>query len=477
MHISLVKTTEIRPDISCIYLVRKTTDLSGYSFSKSEMEYIQRLLEDGEKQLMVNSYFKYSFVQVLDEGKGFHSQKEELRKGAFDLLSQIRSYKIREILIVDELSDPELVLAFTEGLVLSAYTFERYLSKKKEEDRFPCLIELFSSYVREEDLNELSGLCKAVYLARDLVNEPVVHLGAEKFAEIIASTLTPLGCHVEVFGKNRIQSLKMGGLLAVNKGSIDPPTFSVIDYHPDHAVNNKPFVLVGKGVMYDTGGLSLKPTPDSMDYMKSDMSGAAAVLGAIYAVASNDLPIRIIGLIPATDNRPGGNALTPGDIISMYDGTTVEVLNTDAEGRLILADALSYASQYEPELVIDLATLTGSAQAAIGSAGMVAFSTNDEFYSKLEESGFNVFERLVRFPLWEDYQEALKSDVADLKNLGGKTAGAITAAKFLQHFTGYPWIHLDIAGTAFLHTRDSYRGKGGTGSGIRLLYDFLKNYR
>jgi leucyl aminopeptidase len=473
---AIQKSVEIQPDISCIYLIRKNTNLEPYSFSKTEHEFVQKRIADGDKQVVVNAYFRQSFILVLNDEKDFYYQKEDLRKGAFGILEQVRSYKIPEILLIDELSDPELAIAFLEGFLLSAYKFDKYLTAKKEKEVFPTKIMVYSSYIRDNDLNELSFLSEAVYMARDLVNEPVVYLNAQKFSELVTEALARLDCKVEVLSKNRIQSLRMGGLLAVNKGSVDPPCFSIIEWNPENKTNDRPVILVGKGIVFDTGGLSLKPTKDSMDYMKSDMSGAAAVFGAMYAVAKNKLPLQIIGLIPATDNRPGGNAMAPGDIITMHNGTTVEIANTDAEGRLILADALSYAKQYDPSLVIDLATLTGSAAAAIGSEGMVAFSTaDDDTFEKLEESGWNVFERLVRFPLWEDYQDAIKSDIADLKNLGGKYAGAITAAKFLEHFTEFPWIHLDIAGTSFLSSAETYRGKGGTGSGVRLLYDFLKN--
>lgn len=477
MNITLSKASDISPDISCIYIIRKTTNLSAYSFSKTELEYVQKNILDGEKQVIINSYFKQSFIQVLNEERDFFYQKEDLRKGAADLLKHIKLLKTENILIIDELSDPELSLAFVEGLVLASYQFRKYKTNKKEQELNLKNIWVFSSYIRDTDLAELGNLCEAVYMARDLVNEPVIYLNAVKFSEIIVSNLAPLECKVEVLNKSRIQSLKMGGLIAVNRGSVDPPVFTIIDWQPENALNSQPVVLVGKGVVFDTGGLSLKSTTDSMDYMKSDMSGAAVVFAVIYAIAKNRIPIHIIGLIPATDNRPGGNAIAPGDVITMYDGTTVEITNTDAEGRLILADALSYAKQYKPKLTIDIATLTGSAQAALGSAGIVAFSTtDDETYRKFEESGWNVFERLVRFPLWDEYNEAIKSDIADFKNLGGKTAGAITAAKFLEHFIDSPWIHLDIAGPSFLNSHESYRGKGGTGSGIRLLYDFLKNY-
>jgi leucyl aminopeptidase len=233
---------------------------------------------------------------------------------------------------------------------------------------------------------------------------------------------------------------------------------------------------VGKGVVYDTGGLSLKPTPNSMDYMKSDMAGAAAVIGAMYSLAKNNIPAYVIGLIPATENRLDGNAITPGDVITMHSGKTVEIMNTDAEGRLILADALSYASKYKPQLVIDLATLTGSAARAIGKEGIVYMgNAPEEIKTDFEDSGKQVYERLVEFPLWEEYNTQIESSIADLKNLGGADAGAITAGKFLEHFVNYHWLHLDIAGGAFLTAPDSYRGKNGTGLGVRLLYHFISS--
>jgi leucyl aminopeptidase len=278
--------------------------------------------------------------------------------------------------------------------------------------------------------------------------------------------------------KKQIEALKMGGLLGVNKGSIDPPTFTIMEYKPKNAKNKKPIVLVGKGVVFDTGGLSLKPTPGSMDEMKCDMAGGAAVVGAIYAIAANKLPVHVVALVPATDNRPGGNALCPQDVITISDGTTVEVLNTDAEGRLILADALVYAKKYKPELVIDLATLTGAAVRSIGTYASAVMATADQkVVNNLMDSGFEVWERLIQFPMWKEYGEEMKSDVADLKNLGGAFAGQISAAKFLEHFTDYPWIHIDIAGPAYQNAAQAYRTKGGVGVGVRLLYDFIKkNY-
>jgi leucyl aminopeptidase len=250
-----------------------------------------------------------------------------------------------------------------------------------------------------------------------------------------------------------------------------------MEWKPKKARNKKPIVLVGKGVVYDTGGLSLKPTANSMDYMKCDMAGGATVAASMYAIAKANLNCHVIGLVPATDNRPGENAYAPGDVIKMYDGQTVEMLNSDAEGRMILADALSYAKKYKPELVLDFATLTGAAAAAIGPYGIVCMGTADEKQKdKLKDSGNNVYERLVEFPFFDEYAKLIKSDIADMKNIGGPIAGAITAGKFLEKFIDYAWMHFDIAGPSWNTAADSYRSKNGTGVGVRLLFDFIKNY-
>jgi leucyl aminopeptidase len=263
-------------------------------------------------------------------------------------------------------------------------------------------------------------------------------------------------------------------LLAVNRGSPDPPTFSILEWKHENPVNEKPFILVGKGIVFDTGGLSLKPTLKSMDYMKCDMAGAAAVAATVYAISKAKLPVRVIGLVPATDNRPDGNAYVPGDIVTMYDGTTVEVRNTDAEGRMILADALGYAKKYNPGLVIDIATLTGSADMIAGKHAMVGMGNSPEFLSLLKDAGDEVHERIIELPMWDDYAEPLKSTIADLNNLGIREAQATIAGKFLEHFTDYNWIHLDMAGTAFYTEKGDYCPEGGTGAGVRLLYNFLK---
>lgn len=419
--------------------------------------------DEKEKKFQFRDESGNLLVYIAEESE------EKCRKQGHQLFTTLSSLKISELAIYLE-SDEKKNYAFVEGLSLSSYSFDKYKSKKEDKN-----FDVYLSGLTAASINEIKALCKANFTARTLVNEPHSFLNATQYSKEITNLGQEYGFSVKVLNKAAIQEHKMGGLLAVNKGSIQEPTFNILEYKGPNACNAKPIILVGKGVMYDTGGLSLKPTPGSMDLMKSDMAGSAAVVGAFCAIASQKLALHVIGLIPATDNRPGLDAVVPGDVITMMSGKSVEVLNTDAEGRLVLADALHYAKQFEPEFVIDLATLTGAAARAIGSQGIVCMgNASDTFKNSLKESGFAVHERLVEFPLWEEYESMIKSDIADIKNIGGAAAGATTAGLFLQHFVDYPWMHLDIAGAAFLTGADSYRGKNGTGVGVRLIYNFLK---
>lgn len=460
-----------------IYLVREVADLPKTDFSAEEISYITgRLAEKDQDTVVIHKLGQTRVICRLasNDDTNTGSQTEKYRKTGESLLNIFAGHKTESVCITDLAGNHSATLAFAEGMVLGNYQFLRYRKDQKEKESSLQTLVVSSPGLDEKSIAELNILCKAVYTCRSLVNEPVASLNAEKLAADFETMAHEAGVKFEVLNKQKIEALKMGGLLAVNRGSLDPPTFSIMEYKPKHHVNLKPIVLVGKGVVYDTGGISLKPTA-SMDTMKCDMSGAAAVASAIYAIALAKLPVHVVALVPATDNRPDGNAYVPGDIITMMDGTTVEVLNTDAEGRLILADALTYAKKYDPLLVIDIATLTGAAEAALGHYGMAGMHNKAEaFFPELVKSGFAVHERIAEFPFWDEYADLLKSEIADLKNIGGRVAGAITAGKFLCHFTDYPWIHLDIAGPAFLDKRDSYLTAGGTGVGVRLLFDFAK---
>ncbi len=423
--------------------------------------------------ICLNKLNKWIIFQFFDKKDTDSITHESCRRSGDKLSSFLNEQKIEKVTLIDVEHSGDLILALAEGMALGNYQFIKYKSDKADKQNSLKEINI-SSKVDDTAILHLNIQIEAVYKCRDLVNEPVAYLNAEKLSELITEMAEETGMKVEVFNKTKIEALKMGGLLAVNKGSIDPPTFSILEWKPKGHTNKKPYVFVGKGVVFDSGGVNIKPG-SSMEDMKCDMGGAAAVATAMYAIAKAKLNVHVIGLMPATDNRPDGNSYVPGDVITMYTGKTVEVLNTDAEGRMILADALGYASKYKPELVIDLATLTGAASKAIGIYGIVAMHNDAEKeFGELKDSGANVYERLAEFPFWEEYEELIKSDVADIKNIGGPDAGMITAGKFLANFTDYPYIHLDIAGPVFIGKKDSYRGKAATGVGVRLLFNFVK---
>ncbi len=466
------KTTELKTTGSSAFIFQENNQLPENLLSRKQSEYLKLKLEINDNWSIYNHPGMQFFHRIKKE-RPPHFQLEDARKAGAKLYEQLKNENIGEICLVN-VSSLNLMPAFLEGILLAAYSFSKY---KKEKEKFSLdKILVYDDKITEHQINELKNLIEAVFHARDLVNEPLSYLTAEKLSEEFENLGKEAGFSVEVFNKKKIEALKMGGLLAVNRGSIDPPTFTIVEWKPENATNKKPIVLIGKGVVFDTGGLSLKPTAKSMDYMKCDMAGAAAAATAIYAAAKNKLPLHLIGLFPATDNRPDGNAYVPGDIITMYDGTTVEIKNTDAEGRLILADALAYAKKYDPELVIDLATLTGSAEIISGRYAAVGMGNIPEMLEQLKRAGDETYERVIEVPLWEEFAEPLKSAIADLNNLGVRECQTSIAGKFLEHFTGYNWIHLDIAGVAFYQEKKDYRSEGGTGFGTRLLFNFLKKF-
>lgn len=447
------------------------------SLTAGEEKYAQNELKTGKRLVIINQYKRLVVLYHPDQKSNHSLLLEACRKAGDNVLQEINRQKISSVVIDDQTSIKGIALAFAEGLALGNYQFLKYRSDTSGKNDFSLKeILVRSKKAGATEISRMQYLTEAVVLARTLVNEPQSFLTSTRLGQEFVKMGKDAGFRVKVLNKQQIKALKMGGLLAVNQGSTEPPVFIIMEYRPRKVKNKKPYVLIGKGVVYDTGGLSLKPTANSMDFMKSDMAGAAAVGSAMYAIAKAKLPIHVVALVPSTDNRPGGNAYTPGDVVTMMSGKTVEVLNTDAEGRMLLADALHYAKRYDPELVMDFATLTGAAAAAVGPYGIVCMGTAGERVRKnLLRSGENVYERLAEFPFWEEYDELLKSDIADMKNIGGPVAGAITAGKFLQHFTGYPWMHFDIAGPSYLHANSSYRGKNGTGVGVRLLFDYFTN--
>jgi len=280
---------------------------------------------------------------------------------------------------------------------------------------------------------------------------------------------------VTSLNKKELERKKMGGILAVGSGSDNPPQLIIVKYKPTGKIKRK-IALVGKGVTYDSGGLSIKPT-DGMIEMKADMGGAAAVIGTIKAAAEAQLPIELVGIIPAVENMISGSSYKPGDVVTSYSGKTIEVKNTDAEGRIVLADALTYASEQKPDEIIDFATLTGAICVALGLIPAGLFSANDKLADALVSAGNISFERLWRMPFWDDYKVLLKSDIADVSNLGPRWGGAITAGKFLEHFVDekMSWAHIDLAGPALKNDYNNYTKKYDTGFGVRLMFQYLSN--
>ncbi|MDI1235391.1 MAG: leucyl aminopeptidase family protein [bacterium] len=432
---------------------------------------VKNAIKAETKKIFFNNGSFHTLV-IFSEGAVTWKVAELLRKSGAKVCAILNENKSVSVNVLAD--DTKAALAMAEGIALANYQFLKHKADKKKLSHTLSEINLTNSKITKKEIADLNIIIGATYITRDLVNEPFSHLNAVQLSEEFKKIGKEAGFNVEVWNEAKIEAQKMGGLLAVNKGSKVPPTFNIMEYKPKNAINKKPYVLVGKGVVYDTGGLSLKPTPMSMDYMKCDMAGSAVVAGTMYAVAKAELPIHVIGLVPATDNWIGENSYAPGDVITMYSGATVEVMNTDAEGRIVLADALHYAKKLNPELVCDFATLTGAAVRAIGPyASAILGTADDEIKQDIFDSSYAVFERLVEFPLWDEYADELKSEVADFTNLGKGEGGQISAAKFLEKFTDYPWLHFDIAGPAFNHAQDAYKPKGGTGVGVRLMFDFF----
>ena len=475
MKPEISKISQISPAQSIVCILGSDHVPEWLKLTKQETGFAKNQLRTKEEYIFINSYSRCIYLIRLKDEIVQYKVREELRRTSYNLRKLIKENNHSELVITSEKAYNGAIEDFTEGLILSLYSFDKYKTKPGKDDK-KCYLSRILLYgdIADTEIRWLIDLTDAVYFTRNLIKEPVNQLNATSLAAEIKKIGNSAGFKVEVLTKGKIEALKMGGLLAVNKGSVDPPVFCILEWHPAKCLNSRPIVLVGKGIVYDTGGLNIK-TGEFMAGMNGDMAGAATVTGVLHTVAKTGIPLHVIGLVPSTDNRPGGNAYTQGDIITMFNKMTVEIGNTDAEGRLILADAISYASKYTPELIIDIATLTGSAAMTFGNQA-IAVMTNAErkYISMLEECGNEVYERIAELPFWDEYGELLKSDVADMKNIGGREAGAIIAGKFLEKFAEYPLIHMDIAGTEMLKKDDYYRLKNGPASGLRLLATFLR---
>ena len=371
---------------------------------------------------------------------------------------------------------PDAAAAVVEGIHLASYQFNKYRSNAKTLGAIKTLT-LFAPGLRrsaalDQAVQTVEKIVPGIFLARDLINEPPSVTTARFLGEQAQLHCRGRGLTVEVWRKDKIEAMNLAGLLAVNRGSREEPRFIVLHYRP-RGKPRKRVALVGKGITFDSGGLSLKPAK-SMETMKLDMAGGAAVIATMSRLPHLDLDIEVTGYVPVTDNLPGGNAQKPGDIIRYLNGKTIEVLNTDAEGRLILADALALAAKQKPDCMINLATLTGACVTALGTEVAGIFSNHQPLADELLRSARESGEKLWQLPLVKDYRELIKSNVADMKNVGGPHGGAITAALILQEFVDeVPWAHLDIAGPAFAESDSGVSPKGGTGFGVRTLLKFL----
>ena len=407
---------------------------------------------------------------------------EKYRRASATAAKRARSLKAKSLALALPSIDREaenVIVGLAEGAFLSLYKFDKYVSKKDDDQPPLSEITLYTEKASQVKVGEAAvryaqTVCEATCFARDLANAPGNEIYPETLAEAARQSAERCGYTATVLDEREIKDLGMGGVMGVSQGSVHPPRFIILEYG---GPSTKTIVLVGKGVTFDTGGISIKPSAN-MAEMKMDMSGAAAVIGTFDAVARLKLPVHLVGLIPAVENMPSGSSIRPGDVLRHFNGKTSEVDNTDAEGRLILADALAYAEKFKPAAVIDLATLTGACVVALGHYATGMMGNDDGLMKKLEAAGETTYERVWPLPLFDDYEKLIKSEVADVKNVGGRWAGAITAAWFLKKFIGdYKWVHLDIAGTAILEENSDYTPKGGSGVGVRLLTELLSRWR
>ncbi len=422
---------------------------------------------------------------LIGLGKRSSPDLDQVREVAALATQRARELKVERFAfalpVVPDQTPETVAAAIAEGSLLGGYRFLEYKSDLKPEDRrevdeLTLVAPVDAAEEAARGVARGGAVARGVNLARDLANLPPNDLTPARLAERARELAAAFDLPITVLGPAEMREQGFGGILAVGQGSVNEPRFIAIDYGVQYA-GAPTICLVGKGMTFDSGGISIKPA-ENMDAMKMDMSGAAAVLGALHAIAEMQLPLHVVALIGAAENMPGGSAYRPGDILKTLSGKTIEVLNTDAEGRIVLADALAYAQRYNPSAIIDLATLTGAIGVALGPHAIGLFANDDALAQRLLRAGEAAGERAWQLPLWQPYREMVKSEIADVRNTAGRQGGAITAAAFLNAFVGdYPWVHLDIAGTAWTDAKPkAYQPKGATGVGVRLLLQALRDW-
>lgn len=452
----------------------------------SDKKLIQQVLERKKfsgkagSATVVSTNGSYSTVVVVGLGPKKLISPEIFRKAGAVIQKTLASEGLSEVVVdTDGLGLKEVyeAQAFCEGSLLASYQYTKHKSEPAEKKQdihfnFACS-NIASVNTVQKSFDTAKKIADAVFVARDFANEPPNFLYPESYAEQIKTLFQNTKVKCDVFNVKKLESLKMGGILAVGKGSARGPRLVILDYAPGKSASQKPVVLVGKGVTFDTGGISLKPGK-SMDEMKFDMCGSAAVVGAIKAISDLKLPTRVVGLLPLAENMPDGIAQRPGDVITCFNGKTVEVYNTDAEGRLILADALAFSEKYKPRYVVDIATLTGACASTLDYVASGVMGNTDELIQRLRGVGDLTGERLWEFPLWEEYDEFIRGSYGDIRNISRRSAGIQTAGVFLKNFGNHsPWAHIDIAGTAWGEARH-YTVEGATGVGVRLFVEFIR---
>ncbi len=413
-------------------------------------------------------------------------EAESVRRAIGRVINKANELGLKELTLVYPKALPvsqaeEPTISMVEAALLANYKMMEYMTTldERQKSRLKRLNILVASraVAQRTEKGVVRGriAAEATTLARDLANYPSNYLTPTRYAEIAKNEGKKWEFKVQVLNKAEIEKLGMGALLGVARGSAEPPVFLILEHNADRPRLDT-VVLVGKGVTFDTGGISLKPA-DKMEEMKQDMAGSATVLAAVGAAARLKLPVHLVGLMPVTENMPSGTATKPGDILKALNGKTIEVINTDAEGRLILADALTYAERYKPKAVVDIATLTGACRVALGDICAAVLGTDQRLVDRLKKASAQTFERLWQMPLYDEYDQLIKSQIADVKNSGGRYGGVISAARFLKKFIGdYPWAHIDIAGVELEEKGQPYVPRGATGFGARLLLQFVENW-
>jgi len=422
-------------------------------------------------------------IALVGLGKRKELNLDKLRSAYASVVKYLRDMNIQEAatsVSAEWLPEKrsQVIRAVAEGVLLGLYRYTPYKTVDRENFKEMKEFKLMTTdgdfAMTDSAVKQAQIIAEAVYLARDLASAPSNAMTPSVMAQKAREMARRRKISCRVLGREMMRKMGMNALLAVASGSHQEPQFIILEYRGTSG-KGKPIVLVGKGLTFDSGGISIKPA-EKMDEMKMDMSGGAAVMAAVMAAADLKLPLHVVGFIPATENLPGGGAYKPGDIIRSYSGKTIEVLNTDAEGRLILADALAYAVRLNPAAVVDVATLTGACVVALGDEVIGMLGTDDGLKNEIRAAADETGERVWELPLWENYHEQIKSDIADYKNTGGRFAGAITAAAFLSKFVGEnPWVHLDIAGPAWTSKEKPCIPKGASGIPVRLLVEFLRS--